>query len=117
MVSRSHSLLVNLKCKSRSFNHGKRTKRGSNCQLVNSTKISKTKETQWGMQPGSLTSPMADKMFIGDSHLWGGCHSNQSLSHVLSLQTFNNNNFQGVHYTTQNKTFIYALNHIKIKSK
>lgn len=45
-----HSLLVSLKCKSRNLKPGKRKKKtsGPNGQLSRSTKISKTKETQWG---------------------------------------------------------------------
>lgn len=39
-----HSLLVNLKCKSRNLNVGRESTRDPNGQPLNSTKISKTKE-------------------------------------------------------------------------
>lgn len=38
------------------------------------------------MERGGLILPVADKVFIGDSLLCGGCLSNQSLSRTFALE-------------------------------
>lgn len=62
---------MSLKCKSRNLKPGKREKKtsGPNGQLSRSTKISKTKETQWGESCGSIPSRVAGNVFVGNSHL------------------------------------------------
>lgn len=43
---------------------------GTNGQLLKSTKISETKELGEGWpQPGSLSGPVADNVFIDNNHL------------------------------------------------
>lgn len=63
MILWAHSLLVNIKIKSRNLKLRKKKRNSSsNDQLLKSTKISKTEETQWGKMAW-LFSPVTGSVF------------------------------------------------------
>lgn len=71
MIFWAHSLWVNLKLKSRNLKPRKKKRNSSsNDQLLKSTKISKTKQTQWGKMAW-LFSPVTGSMFR-NKHIEGG---------------------------------------------